>query len=92
MTVPKSKQTWTIADAQANLAEVLRRAETEGPQYIEAAGTFVVTPVEPAQDREEPELTLGQWLVKYAPRGANLVAPDDEPFEDENPFTDEDNG
>ena len=83
MTTSKSKQAWTIADAQANLAEVLRRAETEGPQYIEAATTFVVTPVEPAQDREEPELTLGQWLVKYAPRGANLVVPDDEPLEDE---------
>ena len=91
MTTPRPKQVWTIADAQANLAEVLRLAETEGPQYIESAGTFVVTPVEPAEVQEEPELTLGQWLVKYAPRGANLVVPDDEPPEDENPFADEDN-
>lgn len=92
MTIPKSKRVWKVADAQANLTEVLRRAETEGPQYIEAAGTFVVTPVETSQDRDEPELTLGQWLVKNAPRGANLVVPDDEPLEDENPWTDEDNG
>lgn len=92
MTIPKSKRVWKVADAQANLAEVLRRAETEGPQYIEAAGTFVVTPVETSQDRDEPELTLGQWLVKNAPRGANLVVPDDEPLEDANPWTDEDNG
>ena len=92
MTLSKSKRVWTVADAQANLPEVLRRAETEGPQYIGSDKTFVVTPVEPAQDREEPELTLGQWLVENAPRGANLVVPDDEPLEDENPWADEDNG
>ena len=78
MTIPKSKRVWTVADAQANLPEVLRLAEAEGPQYIEAAGTFVVTPAEPEQDRDEPDLTLGQWLVENAPRGANLVVPDDE--------------
>ena len=92
MTTSKSKRVWTVADAAANLAEVLRLAEAEGPQYIEAEGTFVVAPAEPAQSQEEPELTLGQWLVKNAPRGANLVVPDDEPFEDENPFADEDKG
>ena len=92
MTIPKSKRVWTVDDAQANLAEVLRRAEAEGPQYIEAVGTFVVTPAETPQDREEPELTLGQWLVKNMPRGTNLVIPDDEPPEDEIPWTDEDHG
>ena len=76
---------WAIGVLEAKLEG------TENPQYIEAAGTFVVTPVEPAEDTEEPELTLGQWLVKYAPRGANLEVPDDEPPEDENPFADEDN-
>ena len=92
MTVSKSKRVWTVGDAQANLPEVLRLAEAEGPQYIEAAATFVVAPVEPAPDREDPELTLGQWLVKNAPRGANLVVPDDEPLEYESPWTDEHNG
>ena len=92
MTIPKSNRVWTVADAQANLPEVLRRAEAEGPQYIEAVGTFVVTPAETPQDREEPELTLGQWLVKNMPRGTNLVIPDDEPPEDEIPWTDEDHG
>lgn len=78
MTTSKSKRVWAVDDAAANLPEVLRLAEVEGPQYIEAAGTFVVTPVEPAQDVDEPELTLGQWLVKNAPRGTNLDIPDDE--------------
>ena len=80
MTTPKFNRVWTVADAQANLPEVLRLAESEGPQYIGAGQTFVVAPAEPEpeQDREEPELTLGQWLVENAPRGANLVVPDDE--------------
>ena len=47
MTTPKSKRVWTVAEAQANLAEALRRAETEGPQYIGSDKTFTVTPVEP---------------------------------------------
>lgn len=89
MTVHKPKRVWSVADAQANLTEVLRLSESEGPQYIEAAGTFVVTPVKPAQDRDEPELTLGQWLVKNAPRGANLVIPRDRCSNREIPFIDE---
>ena len=91
MTIPKSNRVWTVADAQANLPEVLRLAESEGPQYIGAGRTFVVTPAEPEpeQDREEPKLTLGQWLVENAPRGTNLEIPDDEPPEDKIPWTEE---
>ena len=87
MSIPKSKRVWTIDDAQANLPEVLRLAGAEGPQYIGAGRTFVVTPAEPepGQNRDEPELTLGQWLVENAPRGTNLMVPDDEPPEDEIP-------
>ena len=36
MTLPKLKRVWTVAAAQANLPDVLRLAETEGPQYIGA--------------------------------------------------------
>ena len=89
MTIPKSKRVWTVADAQANLAEVLRLAEAEGPQYIGVDKTFVVTPAEPERARDEPELTLGQWLVENAPRGTNLVVPDHERPEDEIPWTEE---
>ena len=89
MTIPKSKRVWTVADAQANLPEVLRLAESEGPQYIGADKTFVVTPVEPAQSRDEPALTLGQWLVENMPRGTNLVIPRDRSSKREIPFIDE---
>lgn len=78
MTTSKSKRVWAVDDAAANLVEVLRLAEAEGPQYIESAGTFVVTPVEPEASQDEPELTLEQWLVRNAPQGTNLVIPDDE--------------
>ena len=36
VTMHKPKRVWSVADAQANLEEVLRLSETEGPQYIDA--------------------------------------------------------
>ncbi len=99
MTARKPKQVWSVEDAQAHLLEVLRLSETEGPQYIGADKTFVVSPVEAIPDQDEPvvsqdgeRMPLGKWLVENMPRGTNLVIPDDEPPEDENPWTDEDNG
>ena len=60
------------------LAEVLRLArDMEGPQYIEADHTFVVTQAEPEAGPDEERMPLGQWLVKNAPRGTNLVIPRD---------------
>ena len=89
MTTSKSKRVWTVADAAANLAEVLRLAETDGPQYIEAAGTFVVTPVEPEASQDEERMPLGRWLIENVPQGTNLVIPDDECPDDEIPWTEE---
>lgn len=68
MTTSKCKRVWAVDDAAANLVEVLRLAECEGPQYIESAGTFVVTPVEPEGSQDEGRMPLGQWLLKNAPR------------------------
>ena len=85
MTTRKPKQVWSVANAQANLPEVLRLAEMEGPQYIEAAGTFVVASAEPEASQDGERMPLGQWLVENMPRGTNLVIPDDEPPEDDNP-------
>ena len=89
MTTAKSKRVWTVADAQANLAEVLRRAESEGPQHIEAACTFVVTPVEPEAGQDEERMPLGRWLIENVPQGTNLVIPDDAFPDDEIPWTEE---
>ena len=91
MAVSKSNRVWTVADAQANLPEVLRLAASEGPQYIGAGQTFVVAPAEPEPepDQEEPKLTLGQWLVENMPRGTNLEIPHDRSSSRKIPFVDE---
>ena len=89
MTISKSKRVWSVDDAQANLHEVLRLAEAEGPQYIGAGRTFVVAPAEPEPEPAEPRMPLGQWLIENVPQGTNLVIPDDEPLEDKIPWTEE---
>ena len=71
MAIPESNRVWTMADAQANLPEVLRLAETEGPQYIDAEQIFVVAPAA-KESQKEPRKPLGQWLVENVPRGTNL--------------------
>lgn len=37
-------RTWTVAEAEARLSEMLRRAEEEGPQRIDAGRPFIVVP------------------------------------------------
>ena len=75
---------WAISVLEARLAE------SETPQHIPLVETFAVTPVEPEQEREEPELTLGLWLIENMPRGTNLVVPDDDEYcDDEIPWTEE---
>ena len=63
----ETETTWTIAEAEARLSEILRLAESEGPQRI---GSFIVVA---EGDRVRPEgrvtelkddTTLGEWLVE----------------------------
>ena len=89
MAIPESNRVWTVADAQANLPEVLRLAETDGPQYIGAGKTFVVAPVEAEQTRKELRQPLGQWLVENVPRGTNLEIPKDRNSKRAIPFIEE---
>lgn len=37
-------RTWPIVEAEARISEILRRAEEEGPQRIDAGSTFIVVP------------------------------------------------
>ena len=89
MAVSKPKRVWSVADAQADLEEVLRLSEAEGPQYIEADKTFVVTPAEPEAGPDEERMPLGRWLVENMPRGTNLVIPRDRRSNREIPFIEE---
>ena len=70
------QRVWTIAEAKAKLSEILRLAETEGPQRIGARKPFVVVPAAVWEEKAQPRKPLGQWLIENMPRGANLELPD----------------
>ncbi len=65
---------WTIAEAKAKLSEILRMAESEGPQRIGVHKGFVVVPEDvwlerEKSEREEEQIPMGQWLLERMPRG-----------------------
>lgn len=83
------QRVWTVAQAKARLSEVLRLAESEGPQRIGTRRPFVVVPVAAWEERRSPAKPLGQWLIENVPRGTNLEVPErnsNRPI----PFVDED--
>ena len=93
MTIQQSepRRVWTVAEAKARLSEILRLAESEGPQRIGTRRSFIVVPERVWQDRSPEPMPLGQWLVENVPRGTNLGIPDrnsNRPI----PFVDEDDG
>ncbi len=82
------QRVWTVAQAKAKLSEVLRLAESEGPQRIGTRRPFVVVPAAAWEEKEPPAMPLGQWLIENVPRGTNLEVPkrsSDRPI----PFVDE---
>ena len=76
MVVSKPERVWTVAEAKARLSEILRLAETEGPQRIGTRKPFVVVPAELWLAKAQPQMPLGQWLVENVPRGVHLEVPD----------------
>ncbi len=89
MTGSKTKHVWTIAEAKAKLSEILRLAETEGPQCIGVRKSFILIPAKLWQDKKPPRKHMGKWLVENMPRGTNLPVPDRREPEREIPFIDE---
>lgn len=68
---------WTIAEAKARLSEILRLAESEGPQRIGTRKSFVVVPEEVWVKHEpEPRMPMGQWLVENLRGLGPLELPD----------------
>ncbi len=76
MEVSKPQRVWTVAEAKARLSEVLRLAETEGPQRIGTRRPFVVVPAEAWDAKTPPRKPFGQWLIENVPRGTNLEVPE----------------
>ena len=66
---------WTVAEAKAKLSEVLRLAETEGPQRIGARKHFVVVPESVWRAHAPERKPLGRWLIENMPRGTDLEIP-----------------
>jgi hypothetical protein len=54
MNQPDRQRTWTVAEAQSQLSEILRLAAEEGPQHIGADRPFVVVPAETWYAHEQP--------------------------------------
>ena len=104
MATSDSREVWTLKEAKAHLAQILRLAETDGPQYICAADVdgrsvkegkdFVVVPADVwqkknAPEKQPPEKHLGKWLVENTPRGTNLGIPSRRESGRRIPFIDE---
>ncbi|MDE2900265.1 MAG: type II toxin-antitoxin system prevent-host-death family antitoxin [Chloroflexota bacterium] len=88
MATTQSGRVWTVSEAKAKLSEILRLAETEGPQRIGARKTFVVVQAVEWEDKVAPRIPLGQWLVENLPSGVDLELPSRDstrpaPFADE---------
>jgi prevent-host-death family protein len=71
----KPHRVWTVAEAKARLSEILRLAETEGPQRIGARKPFVVVPAQVWAENVVPRVQLGRWLIENTPRDTGLEIP-----------------
>ena len=63
---------WRVAEAKARLSEILRLADTEGPQCIGARRAYMVVPEAMWRAKSEPDRPLGKWLIDNMPRGTDL--------------------
>ena len=90
MKVPKTTRVWTVAEAKAKLSEILRLAETEGPQHIGVRKSFVLVPAELWEAKKPPKKPMGQWLLENMPRGTNIPIPERRESKRKIPFIEDD--
>jgi len=99
MNQPDHQRTWTVAEAQSQLSEILRLAAEEGPQHIGADRPFVVVPAEAWYAHEQPRRLphqqsrthMGKWLLENMPRGIDLELPSRREPERPIPFLNQEN-
>ena len=68
MRTTQTHRVWTIAETKARLSEILRLAESEGPQRIGTRKSFIVVPAHVWDEKLSPRKPLGQWLIENMPR------------------------
>ena len=88
MLASEPRRVWTVAEAKARLSEILRLAESEGPQRIGTRKPFVVVPDDVWRAQTQPRKSLGQWLIENTPRGTDLEIPSRRESGREAPFND----
>ena len=76
MSTTQPRRVWTIAETKARLSEILRLAESEGPQRIGTRKSFVVVPAHVWDEQQSPRKPLGRWLIENMTRGTDLELPD----------------
>ncbi len=86
---PATCRVWTVAEAKARLSEILRLAESEGPQQIGIRNPCVVVSAEAWYAKSPQRKPLGQWLVENTPRGVDLEVPRDRGSQRKIPFVSE---
>ena len=80
---------WTVSEAKARLSEVLRLAESDGPQRIGARRGFIVVPADVWYAHTPQREPMGKWLVENLPRGIDLEIPDRKEGDRSIPFIDD---
>ena len=90
MTVSKTKRVWTVAEAKAKLSEILRLAETEGPQRIGVRKSFILVSEKLWETRKPPKKHMGRWLLENMPRGIELKIPHNRESKRKIPFIEDD--
>lgn len=90
MNISRTQRVWTVAEAKAKLSEILRLAETEGPQRIGVWKPFILVPAKLWESKELPKKPMGQWLIENMPRGIDIEIPERHEPEREIPFIGDD--
>lgn len=72
--MPSPTPAWTVADAKAQLSEVIDKAHREGPQTITKNGrtTAVVVSIEEWERKTARTGSLAEFLLASPLRGADL--------------------
>lgn len=90
MSTSKSQHVWTVAEAKAKLSEILRLAETEGPQRIGVRRSFILVPSDLWQIKESPKKPMGQWLLENMSRAGEFEIPRNRKSKRKIPFIEDD--
>ena len=80
------EKVWSVAEAKAQLSEILRQAREKGPQRIGTKRPYVVLTEEEWLKLKEPPPHMGKWLIKKLRGSGELELPDRKAVDRATPF------